>query len=154
MAKPDGWCPKCKEFVEDIYEMLSDGEYYTSYRRWNGEQYEEIDNSLTVAGIEMNTFCSKCDTKITFRLIETHIETKYFLVCEKMRSADDSAEFHYLIRKPDMKAVQDWYKNIHELGDNDDNKYETSCGNIFSLHSITEITEREYNILSKYLDVI
>ena len=45
--KPNLWCPMCKKFVEKIYEMLPDGEYYTSNRIWDGGKcYAEIDNSI------------------------------------------------------------------------------------------------------------
>ena len=148
MAKPDLWCPKCKEFVHEIYEMLPDGEFYTSNRTWNGNEYEETDNSLSVAGVEVNTFCAKCHTKIAPE------EMKYFLVHEEMFSADDSAMFMWLIKRKSIEEVESYYRKSHGLDKYDDCEHETGCGNMFKINSIREIEEKEFIMLSKWINIV
>ena len=74
MTKPDGWCPKCKKFVHEIYDKVIDGEYI-EYRKWNGEDYELEYTSISHEQLIFESYCVECGTKIIFEEIKNQYRT-------------------------------------------------------------------------------
>jgi len=116
-----------------------------------------LESEVTAYLIASDQELAAWNRKFHLRYIED--EMKFFIIDEKMFSADDSRTFSWLMKAKSPEKVEAHYILIHNVEnyykeDGETLGYGTNCGNQFAIESIREICFDDFNILSKHVPVI
>lgn len=75
---------------------------------------------------------------------------KYFIIYEKFSSGDEASFTPFLIEADSIEKARDVFAEWNQ-GYKECDNYETHYGNMFSIHSIKEVSKEDFNVLVKHL---